>query len=119
MNPETTLQEVLKPPFMLDDAEMTFLYDDNGHHLLDIRGWGFFQKFENGAQLQDEWSRWVRNALNEKAAREWGVRKRWVRNIGQHYKCPVCGNGWLLLEKQASVPFCCQCGERLDPPEGE
>jgi hypothetical protein len=45
------------------------VYDGNTR-LLDIRGWGFFQYYENGEQLQDEFKEFVVQALNEKWMRE-------------------------------------------------
>ena len=72
-----TLKEILKPPFRAD------VYGGTGHihcgvnkvnydetRVLDVRGWGFFQNFENGEQLQDEFAEWVVAALNEKWGRE-------------------------------------------------
>jgi hypothetical protein len=72
MKPATTLRELLKPPFHHDGSSTGMVYDDNTR-LLDIRGWGFFQYYENGAQLQDEFKEFVVQALNEKWDREKSV----------------------------------------------
>jgi hypothetical protein len=69
MKPATTLRELLKPPFHHDGASTGMVYDGNTR-LLDIRGWGFFQYYENGEQLQDEFKEFVVQALNEKWERE-------------------------------------------------
>ena len=41
--------------------------DQQGHHVLDIRGWGFLQYADNdkGADLQDSIGEWVVKTLNE------------------------------------------------------
>lgn len=40
--------------------------DQNGHHILDIRGWGFLQYADNdeGGKLQDGIADWVTKTLN-------------------------------------------------------
>ena len=45
--------------------------DSNGHHILDIRGWGFLQYADNdeGAMLQDGIADWVVDTLNREWAR--------------------------------------------------
>jgi hypothetical protein len=40
--------------------------DKGIERLLDIRGWGFFQYYENGAEFQDAFRDWVTKAINEK-----------------------------------------------------
>jgi hypothetical protein len=69
VKPATTLKELLKPPFHHDGTPTSMVYDGNSR-LLDIRGWGFFQYYENGEQLQDEFKEFVVQALNEKWERE-------------------------------------------------
>jgi len=86
MNPATTLKQLLKPPFFHDGVDgIGFIYDgntrlidipgfstsdDKDSHVANIRGWGFFQYYENGEQLQDEFKEFVVQALNEKWERE-------------------------------------------------
>ena len=85
MKPATTLKKVLKPPFYHGGLGEIFegntrimqvpgyVCDDvneTDSHLAKIRGWGFLQYFENGAQLQDEFIDFVVQALNEKWERE-------------------------------------------------
>jgi hypothetical protein len=69
IKPAATLQELLKPPFHHDGTPSGMVYDGNTR-LLDIRGWGFFQYYENGARLQDEFKEFVVQALNETWERE-------------------------------------------------
>jgi hypothetical protein len=69
VKPATALRELLKPPFHHDGTSTGMVYDGNTR-LLDIRGWGFFQNYENGEQLQDEFKEFVVQALNEKWNRE-------------------------------------------------
>lgn len=44
-----------------------WISDQGGHHLLDIRGWGFWQYADNerGADLQDAFGAWVVKTLND------------------------------------------------------
>jgi hypothetical protein len=69
VEPAVSLKELLKPPFHHDGTPTGMVYDGNTR-LLDIRGWGFFQNYENGGQLQDEFKEFVVQALNEKWMRE-------------------------------------------------
>jgi hypothetical protein len=44
----------------------TWISDANGHHILDIRGWGFIQYLGEGAEeLQDAIANWVVETLNK------------------------------------------------------
>jgi len=72
MKPVRKLFDVLKPPFKHDGVPGVgdgWIFDGNTK-LLDIRGWGFFQYYENGEALQDEFKEWVTAALNEKYERD-------------------------------------------------
>lgn len=44
-----------------------WIADKNGHHVLDMRGWGFLQYADNdkGAELQDGIADWVVKTLND------------------------------------------------------
>lgn len=44
-----------------------WISDQNGHHILDVRGWGFLQYADNdkGADLQDGIGQWVVDTLNK------------------------------------------------------
>lgn len=45
---------------------MGWVSDQNGHHILDIRGWGFIQYLGEGAEkLQDDIGQWVVDTLNK------------------------------------------------------
>ena len=78
MKPATTLKNVLKPPFFsavpgkgYGEICCKVNQADYGHNrFLQIRGWGFFQYYENGAELQDEFEEWVVKALNNQAERD-------------------------------------------------
>jgi hypothetical protein len=70
MKPAATLRKLLKPPFHHDDIPGIGMIHDGNTQLVDIRGWGFFQYYENGEQLQDEFKEFVVQALNEKWERE-------------------------------------------------
>ena len=123
-----TLKDILKPPFkdsgcgMIIDAQgITCLNDSDS--VVGIRGGGFFSHYEKGDKLQDEWTKFVVAALNEKWAREYGERKRWIKagakiasiagNVYPYF-CPVCR---FLQDNKSS--YCPYCGEPLDPPEEE
>lgn len=48
-----------------------WISDSKGHHILDVRGWGFIQYLGEGAeQLQDDIGQWVVDTLNEEAKRQ-------------------------------------------------
>ena len=123
MKPETTLKELLIPPFR-DGGIGQIICGVNKVHfnetrLIDIRGWGYFQNFENGEQLQDDFCAFVVTALNEKAAREWGARKRWVEYYEGGILFSECPNCKIKRAKnKTAYLYCPICGERLDPPEG-
>ena len=57
-------------------------------------------------------------ALNEKAEREWGERKRWgyykTAAGNMRFHCPEC-----RCKSCVAHNYCPSCGVRLDPPEGE
>lgn len=46
------------------------VWDAEGHHILDMRGWGRLQYFENGDQIQDRLAEYVAAAINEKLERD-------------------------------------------------
>ena len=85
MKPETTLEKLLKPPFVHDKVGMVYDgntrltdipglafegEDKNDTHLARVRGWGFFQYYKNGEKLQDEFMDFLTAALNEKWERD-------------------------------------------------
>ena len=85
MKPATTLKELLKPPFFHDHCGCGEVFcgvnkaDYKTSRLAQIRGWGFFQYFENGEQLQDEFKEFVVQALNEKWERDFGEPLKWLK----------------------------------------
>jgi len=43
-----------------------WISDQNNHHILDVRGWGFIQYLGDGAEkLQDDIGQWVVDTLNK------------------------------------------------------
>ena len=119
------LKDLIKPPFShcgtgcghVTAKVITSKGEESFTRLLDIRGWGYFQNFENGAALQDAFKDWIVEALNEKVEREWEERKRWVDIIGDsssynYYQCPAC-----MISRAKISNYCSNCGLRLDPPE--
>lgn len=42
------------------------VHDAEGNHILDIRGWGRIQYYENAEGIQDKIAQWVVDAINEK-----------------------------------------------------
>ena len=138
MKSTTTLRELLKPPFYHDEAGQIYegntrimespgyvCKDDNitDSHVAKIRGWGFLQYFENGAQLQDEFIEFVVQALNEKWERDFGKPLRWVWgniNRGDILSCPYCRVKYRhgIMMDFENYNYCPSCGQRLLPPKG-
>lgn len=125
------MKELLKPPFVyggnykwdwdtyhiraeVDGRETALLkvmpIADHGYYknLLGEYGWQRFIK---------DLTAFATSALNEKAAREWGERKRWInpQAISRLWHiCPICD--W-EYESHDNYNYCPSCGERLYPPE--
>jgi hypothetical protein len=128
MKPATTLKELLKPPFSHDHCGVGEVFvgvnqaDYGSTRIAQVRGWGFFQYFENGDRLQDEFKDFVVQALNEKWERDYGEPLRWEKESAETVdgkvfwtKCPKCDcrtpHGYIYH-------YCPSCGQRLLPPEG-
>jgi hypothetical protein len=145
MKPATTLKKLLKPPFYHENVPgIGFIHDGNTRlmdvpgfsgdedpkdsHLADIRGWGFFQYFENGEQLQDEFKDIVAKALNEYWEKHYGEPLRWEVCDTNHPErgpltCPYCGfYGYPDIDdytkSRGSWEFCPSCGKRVKKLEG-
>jgi endogenous inhibitor of DNA gyrase (YacG/DUF329 family) len=114
-----TLKELLKPPFV-HSGDSTIIYDSGyRHRLIDIGGWkSLFEKYENGAELQDEFVDIVTAALNEKWERDFGERKLWSYLLGfsSRWICPECNKQSFV--NNDPYTYCPHCGQRLLPPEG-
>ena len=73
----TSIKDILIPPFSHDHCGVGDVHCGvkqvhyGSSRLMQIRGWGFFQNFENGEQLQDEFKDFVVAALNEKWERDY------------------------------------------------
>ena len=113
-----TLKDLLMPPFRGDHIHILCGVNEVHYEetrVIDIRGWGYFQKFENGDQIQDELRDFTVAALNEKAAREWGERKRLIEAIA---KSPHCGNFIYYIDKYIEglrfAETCRLCPEQYD-----
>jgi hypothetical protein len=129
---QQTLKELLKPPFY--HAGIGHIFDGNTRlmdvpgyipddedkkdsHVANVRGWGFFQYFENGEQLQDEFIEFVVQALNEKRERDFGEPDCWLIE-GAFLVCPKCGDYHPKDKWKISDNYCPYCGKRLKlPPE--
>ena len=133
MKPETTLKEVLKPPFSHDGIGM--IYDENsrfidvpginfnkynpenwqGEAVAKIRGWGVFQYYENGEQLQDDFKNLVVKYINEGWERDFCDPLRWeikrLEDVQMWLECPKCGE-----QGRGATNYCPSCGVRLLPP---
>ena len=128
MKPTSTLKKALKPPFThcgTPVGNVTCRTVEGLRRLADVRGWGFFQYFENGEALQDEFKEFLVEALNEKWERDYGEPLRWILVNEQpdncaetccpRCECNVCqiGHGVDFYD------YCPSCGVRLLPSEEE
>ena len=68
------LKDIIKGPFRHDDCPCGDVYCNVGEkgmrRVLQIRGWGTFQNYPNGEQLQDDFKNWVIKVLNEAVERD-------------------------------------------------
>ena len=112
------LKDVLFPPFQTDfialfDAKkkitgnLTFCAFGDELSTIENRG------------LQQDFMMFFEEALNEKAEREWGGRRRWLRitdlnGKGIFYRCERC-----LTAADEISKYCPECGIRLYPPKKE
>ena len=137
MKPKTTLKEVIKFPFKHDDCAVgdvlcSFRTAGGGieqRRVMQIRGWGSFQYYENGEELQDEFKDWVVQALNEKLERDFGEPLRWEYDefdvndftVGCFIECPECKAGYEYDHNYENFfqmhHYCPSCGVRLLPPK--
>ena len=106
-----TLRELLKPPFM---PEGTTVKNSEGKCIF-VLGSPIFAGISQWEQWNLAVTVWINDAMNDRAAREWGERKRWVKSVlhPKEFACPVCRNGGVIF----CTNYCPSCGERLDPPE--
>lgn len=51
-------------------ARYANIYDAEGQHICDIRGWGRIQYFKNPEETQDKIADWVAAAINEKLEKD-------------------------------------------------
>ena len=100
----TTLRELLKPPFVDGKSERTLT---NGHICIQLH--------INTDCDRGQIKRYIANALNE-YQRIYGEPKRWIIGREGRYFCPECGN---QSERYKMITICCpSCGVKLDPLEG-
>jgi len=121
MKPTATLKDILKPPFThcgTPVGNVTCGTVEGLRRLADVRGWGFFQYFENGEALQDEFKDFLVAAMNEKWERDFGDKSFWIEQTwekgGSTYVCPECD-----VMHQWESDYCPSCGTRLLPSEEE
>lgn len=60
--------EVYRPPFKYDQNGQ-YVFDIHNHMVVDIRGWGYLQRFTDGEQIQDNVGRLVTELLNKEYER--------------------------------------------------
>ena len=53
---------ISKPVSFDEDSQMIF--DADGKHLLDIRGWGWIQYKTNGSEIQDSIGKYIAECIN-------------------------------------------------------
>ena len=125
MKPAATLKDTLKPPFTHCKTGAGHILCgtvDGQRRFADVRGWGFFQYFENGGELQDTFKDFLVEALNEKWERDYGEPLRWeiiIIDSGNNLKigeCPKCKKTCNYTKK---YNYCPSCGTWLLPPEEE
>jgi hypothetical protein len=68
MKPAVKLWDVIKPPFV-PYGFPTYIADQNTRLCGEVRGWGIFQHYENGSDLQHELHQFMVDAMNEKYER--------------------------------------------------
>jgi len=126
MKPTSTLKEILKPPFTHCKSTVGDIMCrtiEGLRRLANVRGWGFFQYFENGEALQDEFKDFLVEALNEKWERDYGEPLLWVEYIENYIfivECPKCREEFMLLHGGPTfdqLNFCPSCGVRLLAPD--
>jgi len=98
------LKDILKPPFydagmgLICDGNTRLLdvpgfvspeQDKNDRHLAHIRGWGFFGYLKNGEEIQDNFAKFVVDALNEKYERDFHTEEP-LDKLHPHIHCPQC-----------------------------
>lgn len=42
------------------------IFDEDGNHICDVRGWGRYQYMKDGAQIHDKVAEWIADAINKK-----------------------------------------------------
>jgi ribosomal protein L33 len=114
---QQTLKELLKPPFTLDQDAVgdIFITDKSKRFVLKMPA----------LKVDKEMADFANAALNEKAEREFGERKRWVRAKNKvDWLCRNCGIDFYLrgtsneyTPDKLYYQYCPHCGMRLDPPE--
>ena len=107
MKPETTLKEVLNPPFETHDGYIhgsksdsyVKIYNDNLSH-------EEFEAFEA----------YIVKAVNNQWNRDFGESLRWIRlvkvGVNDRNTCPNC-----KVNRAKATNYCPSCGVRLLPPE--
>jgi len=133
MKPETTLKEILKPPFMLKGRcidvgladgitrSIMVCLEDHGHFLPGMR-------YEKNP-MDDEFNHFTVQALNEKWERDFSEPLRWEIkgdefNVDPYLVCPNCNEEPELfwdgedVNSLSKFRYCPSSGKRLLPPKG-
>lgn len=57
------ITEVYRKPFKYEQ-EGQIITDSHGHFIIDVRGWGYLQRFTDGENIQDNVGKLVAHLLN-------------------------------------------------------
>lgn len=63
-------KDFIKGPVRFDPHSDGIILDNEGNHIVDVRGWGRFQYMEEGEEKHEFISEWIAEAINEKLERE-------------------------------------------------
>ena len=112
MKPETTLKELLKPPFRVNNCHV---YTSHPMYLLHIADVGFSK------ELRDGILEFVIQALNKKWEHDFSKPLKWLLddNYYESLICPYCGIEYKFetLPNWENYSYCPHCGKQVSPPE--
>lgn len=54
---------IIGPVKLIGDG---MIFDSEGNHITDVRGWGRYQYMENSAAVHDKIAEWIVDAINKK-----------------------------------------------------
>lgn len=62
----TKISDYIKYPVRYVEGSGTMVFDENDNHISDTRGWGRLQKLDNGDKIQDDITKFIAQAINDK-----------------------------------------------------